>query len=215
MVMKVALWTLSGFRKTTGTLMPSSIRAIKAKESMQEGLSLSQADLMSKSLDSEHPDHLYAFIKAGRIDPLIMMPELVMSQCLTRTEQLRELAHIARPVVYASMYIFGRNPSVKWAAWSAALGLELFASWPEIQQHLSKVPSIDSHSQIEKDEDRSRTVRLLLFLLREPFYSDFTKSRIDSFKESLGEWKILKPLVQTTDTYQKLCETIHFYTSSS
>lgn len=215
MVMKMALWVLSGFRKTTGTLMPSSIRAIKSKATHQDGLSLSQADLMAKSLDSEHPDNLHAFIKAGRIDPLIMMPELVMSECYGNLEKLRELAHIARPAVYASMYIFGRSPSAKWAAWSAALGLELFASWPEIQQLLSKVPSIKSHSQIEKDEDRSRAVRLLLFLLREPFYSDFTKSRIDSLKESLGEWKILKPLIQTTDTYQKLCETVHFYTSSS
>jgi hypothetical protein len=100
-------------------------------------------------------------------------------------------------------------------AWSSALGLELFASWPEVHQLLFKASSIDSHSGIEKDEDRSRTLRLLLFLLREPFYSDFTKSRIDSLKDSLAEWRLLKPLVQTTDTYQKLCEKVHFYTSSS
>lgn len=195
--------------------MPSSIRAIKPKETEQNGLSLSQADLMAKALDAEHPDHLHAFIKAGRIEPLVMMPKHVMSKCTSNTEKLRELAHITRPAIYAGMCIFGRSPNAKWAAWSVALGLELFVSWPEIHQYLSKLPSIDSRSQIEKDEDRSRTLRLLLFVLREPFYSDFTKSRIESLKESLGEWKILKPLVQTTDTYQKLCEKVHFYTSSS
>jgi len=44
---------------------------------------------------------------------------------------------------------------------------------------------------------------------------NFFRARLDSLKEALGEWRIMQPAVQTASTYQKLCELVHFYTSSS
>lgn len=192
--------------------MPTSIR--RAYRSDSDPLSASQADLMTKHLESEQPESLHEYIKAGRTDPLVLMPEMTMSKALGRVAKLREFAHIIRPLLYASLYIYGgRGSKRRWTAWTLSLLLEIFSSWPEIQSVILN-RSTPNRSVIEKDEDRSRLIRLALFPLRQPFYAWGTKDRLEDLKASLSEWKLLRPLVETASTYQKLCELVHFYTSS-
>lgn len=209
--MKTALWVMGGLRKLPSTLMPSSQRnAIPSNRSGQ--LSPGQADALAKFVESEHLDPLHDYIKGGRIDPLLVMPELAFSQCTTKLAKLREFAHIIRPLVYASVHVYARSPTSIWAGWSAALALDLFASWTQIKDQLIGVPS---GPLLEMQEEKSRLTKLLLYVLREPFYSEIAKSRLDAFKDALREWRLLRPLMETVDTYQELCETVHFYTSAS
>lgn len=206
---KTVLWVLSGFKKSTGTLMPSSTRMSKAALSHSDSLTASQADLLASSLEMDHPEALHEFIKSSRQTSLNLMPELIMSSTVTPMGKLRELAHIIRPFLYATLFVYGRSPRVKWSGWIAALCLELFSSWSTL------LPSQAEKSFVEKDEDASRLTRLLFFLLREPFYSAASKDRLDALKQVLGEWKLLQPIINTADTYQKLCERVYFYTSAS
>lgn len=215
MLVKTVLWVLGGFRKIPSTLMPSSLRSVQTA-GRSGHLSPSQAESMAKFVESERLEALHEYVKGGRIDPLLVMPELAMSQCHSKLDRMRELAHIARPLVYASVYIYGRSPRAKWAGWSAALALDLFASWPTISSHLTGSSSTSTAGPLlAVQEEKTRLVNLLYYILREPFYTDMAKSRLDALKDSLREWRLLKPLVETVDTYQKLCESVHFYTSAS
>lgn len=214
MLSKTALWMLSGFRKTTGSLMPSMIRAVDRQKIRDLDL-MSDPEVLSKSIEKDHPEYLEQFIKSSRSDALLLFPELTMSTAMTLAARMRELAHILRPLVYAGAYLYGKRDSrTKWAAWSISLALELFACWPQVFEALHKRPD-SSLSPIEQDENSSRLIRLLLFLLREPLYSSATKERLNGLKAALGEWRILKPLVDTASSYQKLCEQVFLYTLSS
>ncbi len=212
MLMRTFLWVVSGFRKGPLSLTPTSSRLAMHSISKSE---LSSSDIITQTLESEHPEYLQEYIKGSRTDPLLLMPEHIMPKCRTKTEKLRELSTIVRPLLYATIYLNAGSIKTKWLAWSSALGLDIFSNWPEIQEFIFKKVSIRHSSSIEKDESQARVFRLLLYLLREPFYSDYTKSRISALLDSLSEWRILKPVVATASTYQKLCELIYFYTSAS
>jgi len=174
--MKTFLWVLSGFRKTSGTLMPASIRSVDPAKNEEMNM-LDNVNLLSKTIAADRKEYLTEYLKTSRTDSLILMPQSAFSKCRTSVEKLRELAHILRPLVYASLYIYGKGSRrTRWMAWGLSLSMELFSSYPSIIQTLrSKSSGTEAISFLEEDENKSRILRLALFLLREPFYSSFTK----------------------------------------
>lgn len=134
---------------------------------------------------------------------------------MTLTDKLREIAHIVRPLVYICGYLVTKDKRLRWSAWGLSLALEIFANWPYIIESVCKKNEFTKKFSVENGEDHNRLLQLALFLLREPFYSSYTRTYLNDLKESLGQWKLLKPFVTTAETYQKLWETVYFYTSSS
>jgi hypothetical protein len=206
--------------------MPSSIRTVSAEEPARrakDGL----LDGLVKDFEEDHQASIGSFIKSRRADAYILMPELAMAPAKDLVGRLRELAHIIRPLVYvygvsmANCRHGGSGGKAKWAVWGLALGLELFSLYPDLVSLASSgkhalLPETErGASPIEKGEGQHRLAQLFMFLLREPFYDAQAKGHLDKLKGILGEWRVLRPLVETATTYQALWERVYFYTSSS
>lgn len=202
--------------------MPSSIRICCGKPGRSQ-LSLeadSEIEQLMHDFEQDRQDSVHGYLRARRSDAYLLMPERAMAPANTRVEVLRELAHIIRPVVYSAGYVMAKDRSMRWGAFGASLVLEMFASWPELVSLVASgkkrvAGQAASCSPLEEGESHRRLWHLVLFALREPFYGSFTRDRLNSLKETLGEWRLLRPFIQTATTYQKLWETVHFYTSSS
>lgn len=120
---------------------------------------------------------------------------------------LRELLYILRPVATASALLLANNKNRRWTLWSLALGLELFALYPEIKQLVyerkplgmdTRFPPEDSlaweMSVPETEERYLRLVSLFYNFLREPFYSLGMQQSIDWLLDGVSAWRLLKPL---------------------
>lgn len=149
-------------------------------------------------------DGIRNYLRRNRTDAYILVPELAVTPTPTLLAKVREAAHIIRPVLYA--IVMGATlvrPSSgghrwRWAAWGATLSLDLFANWPQIHALLDKsVATKTTHniSAIEKDEQQIRLLKMLLYLLREPFYSGASKKYLDSVSAALFSWRLLRPFV--------------------
>ena len=197
--------------------MPSSIRtSFKWLESTCKRTKEKELDHLIKDFEENNHESLNNYLKASRSDAYILMPEKTFSSAATQIDKLREIAHIIRPLAYVCGYLMAKDKRLKWSAWGLSLALEIFASWPQLMDSaFKKNEAAAKKSSVEAGEEHNRLLQLALFLLREPFYSSYTRSYFNGLKASLGEWKLLKPFVDTAETYQKLWETVYFYTSSS
>lgn len=172
--------------------------------------------MLIRDFQTNKTDTLDRYLHSRRSDALLLMPNEIFSTTVSKLDKLRELVHIFRPLIYISAYTFSRDRRQKIAIWSVSLALELFAVWPEISSMLvlSKKEG-KAKSRLQEGEEHSRLCQLLFFLLREPIYSEYSRLALDSVKSTFAEWRILRPITDTANAYQKLCETVYFYTSSS
>jgi hypothetical protein len=196
--------------------MPSSIRtSFNILETKDKKAKERELDHLIKDFEENNHESLNRYLKASRSDAYLLIPEKSVSSATTAIEKLREIAHIIRPLVYICGYLMTKDRRLRWSAWALSLALEIFANWPQIIETIFKKTGHAKKSAIEHGEEHSRLLQLALFLLREPCYSSYTRSYLNGLKASLGEWRLLKPIVDTAETYQKLWETVYFYTSSS
>lgn len=114
----------------------------------------------------------------------------------------------------------------RWLAWCGTCALDVFAEWPSISEGIPTTPlkkllisghdkKSCQHSPIYKNERLGRLFRMLLYLLREPYYSAFTKGYIVRLIAFLESWRILRPAALTLAGYQKLWEKVEYYTLGS
>ena len=148
----------------------------------------------------------YAGYDAGKV---IRIPK-------SPVEWIREVLYILRPVATATALLLanrsingsGNSPKGRqWPLWGLALGLELFALYPELKRVIfERNPiGIDRHYPPEQDlawemsiqESEERYLRvfgLFYHLLREPFYSMGMQKSIDWMLDGISAWRLLKPL---------------------
>ena len=117
-----------------------------------------------------------------------------------------ETLFVSRPLVHlTSMFVFGQN---SWKPWLLSYGTE-FSS-------LCLMGDPSDLNAAEKAELSRRTVLLLFYLLRSPFYDSYSKTKIISFLKYLnttipGCSLVIRPLLEYLPTWQK----IYFYNWTS
>jgi hypothetical protein len=143
------------------------------------------------------------FLRKHRVDAYVLVPELSVIPAKSFVERAREIAHILRPLVYTTLLAASitrkeKGGKLQWSAWTISLAMDLFSEWPQVKDLvLGKSSKAMKESMIEKNEKQVRMIKLLFYLLRNPFYSAASQKYLDSVSETLGQWRILRPLVGT------------------
>lgn len=118
---------------------------------------------------------------------------------LSYTEKTAELAYILRPLAHlSSMFVFGES---SWKPWLLSLAIDVSS----IHQLQSKKVL---HKR-ERDEMMRRKASLLIYLLRSPFYDNYSKRKVISLLDSLAKWVpgmklVSKPLKEYLPVWQKM-----------
>lgn len=195
----VVFWK-GGWRPLLRNYLPDLIQSDKRlPETDSENALLSEIKLAN----GKEEEGIKNYLRKHRLDSYILVPELSMRPLTLPLAKLRELSHILRPLVYASLvagiYFKGRkSPKWTWAVWSATLVMDVFAEWPQIVNVLGiKNPDdgATTASPMEKEERQIRLVKMLLYLLREPVYSLGSKPYMESVFGALAEWRLLRPVI--------------------
>lgn len=163
-----------------------------------------------KLADNKEEEGIHNFLRKHRLDQYVLVPELCLFPARGLLEKWRETSHIIRPLIYsASLVLTSRKNTlekVKWASWIITMAMDLFAEWPQLMILLNvndKKKEIKL-SPIESDERQVRLIRLLLYLLRNPFYHIVSKPYLDSVIETLSKWKLLKPFIGKLLTFNTI-----------
>ncbi|KAG0196812.1 Peroxisomal membrane protein pex16 [Mortierella sp. GBA30] len=128
-----------------------------------------------------------------------------------------EYLFILRPLIYVlAMRKYGQK---SWYPWFLSLAIEL-ASRTSIQHFLAgrqRGPGAGRGcgTPLEKDEMKRRLWLLLYYVLRSPFYDQFTKERLHNFCESASKKPLISLVAGIVRDYQPLWESVYFYTSGS
>lgn len=172
-----------------------------------EGERDSFEDLLNeiKCTEGKEDEAIKSYLCKHRTDAFILVPELSVTPVKTRVEKIREMAHILRPVLYTLLVAISlkngkRSVKLQWIAWSLSLLMNTFSEWPQIKSMImedggDKPVSKVKVSPIERNERQIRMIKLLLYLLRDPFYHNVSKRYLDSVFESLAKWRLLHPLI--------------------
>ena len=117
-----------------------------------------------------------------------------------------ESLYISRPLLHiSSMFLFGQ---ASWKPWLISCGVDVTS--------LALMGDPSDLNEEEKSELSRRTVLLLFYLLRSPFYDDYSKTRILALLKFMNDTIpgisfVLNPLLDYLPTWQK----IYFYNWSS
>lgn len=117
-----------------------------------------------------------------------------------------ESLYISRPLLHiSSMFLFGQ---ASWKPWLISCGVDVTS--------LALMGDLSDLNEEEKSELSRRTLLLLFYLLRSPFYDNYSKTRILSLLKFMNDTIpgisfVLSPLVDYLPTWQK----IYFYNWSS
>ncbi|XP_040265069.1 peroxisomal biogenesis factor 16 [Bufo bufo] len=115
---------------------------------------------------------------------------------------IAETVHVLRPVTHlASLAVWGQK---SWKPWLMAAGLDIAS--------LSVLRDIHPLSRRERGELRRRTLLLIYYLLRSPFYNRYTEIRLLLLLRLLGDYVpglglVARPLIDYLPVWQK----IYFY----
>ncbi len=116
---------------------------------------------------------------------------------LSHTDRAAELAYILRPLAHlTSMFICGEK---SWKPWLLSLAVDMSSI-----HHLGSKKCL---YKLEKDELLKRKVKLLMYLLRSPFYDRHSKAKLVAFLTLMGDkipliGAICKPLLQYLPVWQ-------------
>ncbi|KAF9275627.1 Peroxisomal membrane protein pex16 [Mortierella alpina] len=125
-----------------------------------------------------------------------------------------EYLFILRPLIYVlAMRKYGQK---SWYPWFLSLAIEV-ASRTSIKHFLTSRQSggRGSGTPLEKDEMKRRLWLLLYYVLRSPFYDQFTKERLHNFCESASKKPLISLVAGIVRDYQPLWESVYFYTAGS
>lgn len=197
-IAKLFMWKLSGKRKLPESFMPVSIDDYKKSNfttntttnstvntTLNPSFSIENNDNMENDSiaqafsDIERLGGVEEYIGRHRMHPYVLCPELSVKPSQALIDDLREIAHIIRPVVFIGAYVaieyWRPNSKWKWLAWITAFGLDVFDYSMSIvlnseQRVISGKPSL-----IEREIEDYRLFNLMLHLFREPIYSTATR----------------------------------------
>ena len=125
---------------------------------------------------------------------------------LSNRRLFAESLYISRPLIHiTSMFVFGQ---ASWKPWLLSCGVDVTS--------LAIMGDSSDFNEEEKSELSRRTLLLLFYLLRSPFYDTYSKTRILGFLKFMSDTVpglsfALKPLLDYLPTWQK----IYFYNWSS
>ncbi|KAG0004153.1 Peroxisomal membrane protein pex16 [Entomortierella chlamydospora] len=134
---------------------------------------------------------------------------------LTGLGAIGECLFILRPIIYVlAMRKYGQR---SWYPWFLSLAIEL-VSRTSIKHCLAARAAGGrgaSGTPLEKDEMKRRLWLLLYYVLRSPFYDQFTKERLNNFCESASKKPLISLVGGIVQDYQPLWESVYFYTAGS
>ena len=125
---------------------------------------------------------------------------------LSNRRLFAESLYISRPLIHiTSMFVFGQ---ASWKPWLLSCGVDMTS--------LAVMGDSSDFNEEEKSELSRRTLLLLFYLLRSPFYDTYSKTRILGFLKFMSDTVpglsfVLNPLLDYLPTWQK----IYFYNWSS
>lgn len=228
-IVKFGIWQGSGWRPVPKQFSISLDRRDEFKESQRESKSdtLKEEDLRVKEMEdkmdqlnyqlktAQSREPLKSYLKGHKSNALTSQPNLIFKPCLDWMSWTRELAHLARPSIYALCLLLlmkdGKGQGRKqWIPLILSLSLDLYSKWPELNSQTN-----ESFSTIESEERSRRLLDLLYYPLRTPLYQSITSEFLDSIEAKIGSLPLLSPVVETLKIYRKLCENVYFYTSAS
>lgn len=118
-----------------------------------------------------------------------------------------EYLYIFRPLIYLALVRKCEKSS--WKPWLISIGLELFSLLPS-NGWIFETPDL---SLLEADEIKRRQRLLLFYLLKSPFYQNYSKSVIDGVVKSTETTPLISIFSSMIKDYQPLWENYHFYTN--
>jgi len=208
---KYTLYWISEYRMILRHYIPSMI-------TIEE--TISELDNSETPLDSilneirecgDSPNAVRKFVQSHKTDLYQLCPELAIKGDKKQLERFRELAHIGRPLVYTIIWALSnrggsRNLKLLTAGWTISLAMDIFANWPELQEHALGLTNFskEKESKLEREEQSARLMKLLLYMLREPAMSLGVNMYLESVLQSLEGWRLLKPAVGKNESVEPL-----------
>jgi hypothetical protein len=173
---------------------------------------MDRLDLQLKQAKSKEP--LNNYLKGHKSNIYTIQPQLSFKPCDDWTSWTRELAHLARPSIYALCLLMASRQDDKkknWIPLLVSLSIDLYSKWPELRNNQTTA----AESPLESEERARRLLNFLYYPLRSPLYQSATSELLDGIEGKIGEFAILTPVVETIKIYRKLWENVYFYTSAS
>ncbi|CAG8515423.1 9632_t:CDS:2 [Acaulospora morrowiae] len=123
---------------------------------------------------------------------------------------LGELLYIIRPLLYVlALRKYGNR---SWRPWLLSLSIELVTRIMESYYYKRRIPGgYRWSSSLEKEEKKRRIRQFFFYILRGPFYEQFTKPKINNFCHAVSNKPILSLFGGILRDYQPLWENIYFY----
>ncbi|KAI9474504.1 hypothetical protein LPJ78_001181 [Coemansia sp. RSA 989] len=122
-----------------------------------------------------------------------------------------ELLFILRPIIYVlGIRKLGKRD---WRPWALSLLIEL-VSRQMVRTDLHAGKDTEEHT-LEREELSRRKWLFLYYLLRSPFYDQFTESRLSGIAEWCNRKPLLSLLGSLIQDYQPLWQQYYFYTAGS
>ncbi|KAL1924934.1 uncharacterized protein VTP21DRAFT_4588 [Calcarisporiella thermophila] len=160
---------------------------------------------------AKHPN-VTAFLmsKVLRIDTLLPPDRLVRP--LRDFGRLAELLFIVRPLIYVlAIRRYGKN---SWRPWWISFILEIMAR-ALLHEYYEIRGGKRTMTSLEREEHTRRWYLLFFYVLRSPFYDNYTRSRLDGFIESWSKRPLLSLVAGIIQDYKPLWESVYFYTAGS
>jgi len=153
-----------------------------------------------RKVDSSPP---VAFRTWKPIEPTTCDNKQTIEQALIDRQLVAETLYIIKPIVHlSSAACFGNNT---WKPWIISLALDLYSL--RLYRSCKKI-DYNSLSKKQKLQISRRSVALVLYLLRSPFYEKHSRERIDVFLKGMSKrvplaHLICNPLMQYLPFWQR------------
>jgi len=167
----------------------------------------------------------YTYVKAQYADvsefllSKVLTPDFLkkpheLVRVLTGAARYAEYIWILRPLIYvAAIRKYGL---ASYRPYVLSLVLDLLARQLRTYHFSSPCDrSQTTYTQLEKDETSRRTWLLLYYILRGPFYQQYTKPRLDAFCANTERKFLIGFFANLLRDYQPLWEGVYFYTAGS
>ncbi|KAI8592423.1 peroxisome membrane protein [Geranomyces variabilis] len=166
-----------------------------------------QVDQITKQ-DKGGYDHAVQYLLSKALTESAKTP-MDLLRAMSGRRVLGEWMFILRPLIF----VLARRKlgGMSYKPWLISLAMELYSLSTSLDlRTLSFRPSL---TMLERDEYKRRFWLLLYYLLRNPFYTHWTRARMNAFVDSAGRRPLISLFAGILRDYQPLWEKWHFYTS--
>ncbi|KAL5007499.1 hypothetical protein ScPMuIL_016305 [Solemya velum] len=163
---------------------------------------LKRSGRVMRRLSDAPPLHMRDWKLPAKVKETDKNPESTVPSILNTQRMCAESIHIMKPITHLlSMYIFGQ---ASWKPWLVACGMDISS--------LSAMGNPEELNTQERGELRRRTLMMLYYLFRSPFYNRISEAKIILLLKILadnipGMSLFLKPLMEYLPYWQK----VYFY----